>query len=159
MGRFFLRRICSVFAKAFCVCWRALLLEAAADPPPAAFQKLCKEPHYKKPTQINSTEKKLLLLLLLLLQPAPPTSCNNQNRKQLNPQHQRQHRKKRRAIGPKPRKNPDTKIFAPPLNTHKKSGHTVSLGGAIGFVLVALCGNTHRRRRGRSCSSTKAAGL
>jgi hypothetical protein len=81
-------------------------------------QKPCKEPHLKKPTQINSIEKKLLLLLL---QPTPCTSCNNQplrnypqSRKTAKPHNDNVNTVKNDTQPAKAKKKPNTKIFAPP---------------------------------------------
>jgi hypothetical protein len=50
MGQIFSKKNLQRFCKGFLCLLAALLLEAAADPPPMAFQKPCKEPHYKKPS-------------------------------------------------------------------------------------------------------------
>jgi len=77
------------------LCWKL------QPTPPATFQKPCKELHYKKPTQINSTEKKLLLL-----QPAPPAGCNNQSRKTAKPYNINANTVKNNAERPKAKKKP-----------------------------------------------------
>jgi hypothetical protein len=60
------------------------------------------------------------LLLLLLLQPAPPLVAAIKAEKQLTPQHQRQHREKRRATSQSQEKTPTQKSLHPRLNTHRK---------------------------------------
>ena len=94
-------------------------------PPPMTFQKPCKEPHLKKPTQINSIEKKLLLLLL---QPTPPTSCNNQplqnypqSRKTAKPHNDNVNTVKNDTQPAQSQeKTPTQKSLHPRLNTHFK---------------------------------------
>jgi len=87
-------------------------LEAAAAPPSDDFSKTMQRTPFKK-TNLNQLHKKEVVAVVVATR-SPRLVAAIKAEKQLNPQHQRQHREKRRATGPKPRKNPDTKIFAPP---------------------------------------------
>jgi hypothetical protein len=94
----------------------ALLLEAAADPPPMTFQKPCKEPIIKN--QLKLTAQKKSCCCCCCCNPFPPLVAAIKAEKQLTPQYQRQHREKRRATSQSQEKTSTQKSLHPRLNTH-----------------------------------------
>jgi hypothetical protein len=118
------------FCKGFLCLLAGSVVGSCNRSPSDDFSKTMQRAPFKK-TNLNQQQKRSCCCCC---NPFPPLVAAIKAEKQLTPQHQRQHREKRRATGPKPRKNPDTKIFAPPSKYTQKVRTQRFARGAIGFV-------------------------